>query len=172
MTIQSLLKQLLAGGHDILEQTVADCAPETLHKNLPGATITNIGSIYAHIVFSEDMIIQGMLQQKPPVYQAQGWATRTNVAMPAAPMMSVEWGKSVRMELASFREYAKAVYAATDAYIGTLSDAGLQRKVDTGFVGEQTVAFILANICSWHVAEHGGEIAALKGVQGLKGLPF
>jgi hypothetical protein len=24
----------------------------------------------------------------------------------------------------------------------------------------------------WHVAEHNGEIGALKGAQGLKGLPF
>ena len=76
------------------------------------------------------------------------------------------------MDLPSFREYAKAVYAATDAYVAGLPDAALARKIDTGFIGEQTVAFILSNIVAWHVAEHGGEIAALKGVQGLKGLPF
>ncbi len=76
------------------------------------------------------------------------------------------------MELPAFREYARAVYAATDAYVGGLSEAALERKVDTGFIGEQTVAFVLTNIAAWHVAEHGGEIAALKGVQGLKGLPF
>ena len=54
MTPQSLLGQQLAGYHDILEQTIADCAQETLDRNLPNATITNIGSIYAHIIFSED----------------------------------------------------------------------------------------------------------------------
>jgi hypothetical protein len=172
MTIHDVLKQQFAGGHDILEQTIADCAPETLHKTQPGATITSIASIYAHIVFTEDMIIQGMLQQKPPVYQSQGWAGRASVAMPSTPGLTVEWAHAVRMNLASFREYAKAVYAATDAYAAALSDGALDRKVDTGFVGEQTVAFILGNICVWHVSEHGGEIAALKGVQGLKGLPF
>jgi hypothetical protein len=30
----------------------------------------------------------------------------------------------------------------------------------------------LANVLLWHVCNHSGEIAALKGVQGLKGLPF
>ena len=172
MMIQSVLKQQLAGGHDLLEQTIADCTPETLHKTHPGATITSIASLYAHIVFSEDGIIQGMLQQKPPVYQSEGWAGRASVAMPSTPGLTPEWAHGVRMNLASFREYAKAVYAATDAYVAGLPDTGLERKLDTGFIGEQTVAFILGNVLAWHVAEHGGEIAALKGVQGLKGLPF
>lgn len=172
MTPQSLLKQQLAGYHDLLEQTIADCPPDALHKTLPGATIVSIASIYAHTVFSEDQIVQGMLQQKPPVFQSQGWAGRTGIAMPTTPELTGEWARGVRMDLPSFREYAKAVYAATDGYVGGLSDAALERKVDTGFIDEQTVAFILSNIAAWHVAEHGGEIAALKGVQGLKGLPF
>ena len=48
----------------------------------------------------------------------------------------------------------------------------LQRSFTLFFVGEQTVGFVLGNICAWHVAEHNGEIPALKGAQGLKGLPF
>ena len=172
MTPQAVLRQQLAGAHDILEQTIADCSQETLDKNLPGATITSIGSIYAHVLFAEDGILHGMLQGKPPIYRAQDWASRTNLQMPAEPGFSPEWGRTVRLKLPAFREYAKAVYAATDAYIGGLSDADLGRKVQTGFVGEQTVAFVLANILAWHMAQHTGEIAALKGVQGLKGLPF
>jgi hypothetical protein len=172
MTGQAILKQQLAGYHDLLEQTVADCPPEALHRLLSDATIASIASVYAHTVFSEDQIVQGLLQQRPPVFQAQGWASRTGVTMPSSPQMTPEWARGVRMDLGSFREYAKAVYAATDAYVGGLSEAALERKVDTGFIGEQTVAFVLSNIAAWHVAEHGGEIAALKGVQGLKGLPF
>jgi hypothetical protein len=172
MTPQALLKQQLAGVHDILEQTIADCSQHTLDLNLPNANITNIGSIYAHILFSEDGIVQGMLQKKPPVYHAHGWASRVNVTMPANPQFDPAWGRTVRMHLPPFREYAKAVYAATDAYVSSLTPADLERKVDTGFVGEQTVGFVLGNICVWHVAEHNGEIAALKGAQGLKGLPF
>ncbi len=172
MTPQALIKQQLAGYHDILEQTIADCSPATLHKTIPGATITSIASIYAHLVFTEDVIVHGLLQQKPPVYQSQGWSGRVSVAMPAGPELKVDWAHAVKMELPAFREYARAVYAATDAYVGGLSEAALERKVDTGFIGEQTVAFVLTNIAAWHVAEHGGEIAALKGVQGLKGLPF
>ena len=172
MTLQAVLRQQLAGAHDLLEQTIADCPQDALDKNLPGATITSIGSIYAHLVFSEDGIVYGMLQGKPPIYRAQNWASRTNVEMPEQPGLTPEWARTVRMKLPPFREYAKAVSAATDAYVGGLSGADLDRKVQTGFVGEQTVAFVLTNILAWHAAQHTGEIAALKGVQGLKGLPF
>jgi hypothetical protein len=56
--------------------------------------------------------------------------------------------------------------------VSGLTPADLEQKVDTGFVGMQTVGFILGNMCAWNVAEHNGEIGALKGAQGLKGLPF
>lgn len=172
MTRQDLIGQQLKGYHDIMEQTIADCGQATLDHTLPGATIGNIGSVYAHTVFSEDGIIQGMLQGGGPLYHGQGWGKRLNVPMPASPELAPEWARGVRMDLPPFREYAKAVYAATDAYVARCSDAELDRKLDTGFIGEQTVAFILSNIVGWHVAQHNGEIAALKGVQGLKGLPF
>jgi hypothetical protein len=172
MTPQAALRQQLAGAHDILEQTIADCPQDVLDKNLPGATISSIGSIYAHLVFAEDGILHGMLQGKPPIYRAQNWAARTDVEMPAPGGFNPEWARTVRMKLPAFREYAKSVYAATDAYVASLSETDLDRKVQTGFVGEQTVGFVLGNILAWHAAQHTGEIAALKGVQGLKGLPF
>ena len=88
-------------------------------------------------------------------------------------MLTEEWSRAAKkMNLAAFREYAKAVYAATDAYVASLAEAELDRKLDTGFIGEQTVAFVLSNVLAWHAAEHNGEIAALKGAFGLKGLPF
>jgi len=172
MKTQDVLRQQLTGYHDILEQTIADCAQSTLDHNPANATITNIGSIYVHTVFSEDNILHGMLQGKPPIYRAQGWASKTKLEMPAPGEFTPEWARSVKLDLAPFREYAKQVYAASDAYVAGLSDADLERKVQTGFVGEQTVAFIISNVLGWHAAQHTGEIAALKGVQGLKGLPF
>ncbi len=171
MNPQSTLRVPLVFSHDILEQTIADCGQEILDKNLPGATITSVGSVYAHIVFGEDMIVQGLLQGKPLAYQAQGWAGKLSLPMPNSAEMTAEWARTVKLDLPSFREYAKAVYAATDAYLAGVSDAELERKLDTGFAGEQTVAWLLGIVHN-HVATHTGEIAALKGVQGLKGLPF
>lgn len=172
MNVQELLMQQVKGYHEILELTVGDCGQDTLDKNLPGATITSIGSIYAHVILSEDFIVHGMLQGKPALCQAPGWSSRTNVSLPSGPEFKPEWARGVKLNLKAFQEYAKSVYAATEAYVAGLSDSDLDRKVDTGFIGQQTVGFVVTNILAWHVAEHGGEIAALKGVQGLKGLPF
>ena len=172
MNVQSAVRQQLGFWHGALEQMVSDCSQEVLHKNLPEATITSIASIYAHIVFSEDFIVHGWLQGKPILYEAQGWGPKLGVKFPGPPPeMTPEWGRAVRMDLPPFQEYAKAVHAATDAYLAGLPDAELERKVQTP-AGEQPIAWAIATILGTHAPQHIGEIAALKGVQGLKGLPF
>ena len=172
MNVQSAVREQMGFWHSMLEPIIADCTQEVMHKNLPGATITSIASIYAHLVFVEDVIVHGMLQGKPPVYQAQGWGPKLGVEMPGPPPeISPEWAQAVKLDLPSFQEYANVVFAATDSYLAGLSDAELERKVNTP-AGEQTVAWVLAVILGTHLPQHVGEIAALKGVQGLKGLPF
>ena len=74
-------------------------------------------------------------------------------------------------DLEVFREYAKAVGTATDEFLASATDEQLEKEID-GPVGKQPYITFLANIGVTHVAGHWGEIAALKGVQGLKGLPF
>ncbi len=86
-------------------------------------------------------------------------------------MQSEDWAAGVHMSLDSFQAYAKAVFAQTDAYLAGLSDADLVRK-GQGPGGETTLGWFVVNILATHVPQHLGEIAALKGVQGLKGLPF
>ncbi len=171
MNVQSAVRQQLGFWHDALGQMLGDCSPEVLHKSVPDATITSIASIYSHLVFAEDVIVQGMLQGKAPLYHAQGWAGKLGIEMRIPPEMDPAWAKTVNMDPAAFQDYAKAVYAATDSYLAGLPDSDLGRKVNTP-AGEQSVAWCLATILGTHLPQHVGEIAALKGVQGLKGLPF
>lgn len=166
----AVLRQQLAFVHDALENTIAGCSPEALVKNLPNATISNPGSIYVHAVFSEDGIVHGMLQGKPPLFHQQGWGPKLSVQMPENPQMNLEWGRAVALDLPSFQQYAKAVYQATDSFLQSLPEAELTRKIQAPF-GETDVAFML-NVLVIHPPMHTGEIAALKGEQGLKGLPF
>lgn len=148
-----------------------ECDEVALHKTLPQSTVTSIASIYAHAIFSEDFITQGMLQGKPPIYKTDGWEAKTGVPMAATPEMNREWAATVKMNLQAFREYAKAVHAATNTYLDSVSDADLQAKAQTP-IGEQTKEWVVANLLGTHLPQHAGEIAALKGVQGMKGLPF
>jgi hypothetical protein len=172
MNAQQAVRQQLGFWHGVMEGVVGECGNDVINKHVPGATVTSIASIYAHAVFSEDAIVNGMLQGKPPMFQSDGWEAKTGVsASGTQPSINPDWAKSVKMDFPKFQEYAKQVFANTDAFIGGLSDADLERKVQTP-IGEQTVGWVVVSLLGTHFPQHAGEIAAVKGVQGLKGLPF
>lgn len=172
MSAQSAVQQQLAFWHGALDGMLADCSPEVLNKTLPDATVSSIASIYAHLVFAEDVIVHALLQGKPVVYETDGWAAKTGVAFPGIPpSISAEWARSLHMNLPAFQGYAKTVQASVDGYLAGLPDSDLSRKISGPF-GEQTVEWVVVTLLGTHAPQHIGEIAALKGVQGLKGLPF
>lgn len=172
MNAQQAFREQLNFWHGTLDGMVGECAADVLHKAIPGATTNTIAATYAHAVLVEDFIGNGMLQGKPALCQAAGWEARTGVPVPSSPpAMWTEWGSDVKMNVAPFQEYAKSVYAATDAYVAGLSEADLDRKV-AGPMGETTVGWMIAVILVTHNTSHAGEVAALKGVHGAKGLPF
>jgi hypothetical protein len=80
----------------------------------------------------------------------------------------------VKIDIAPFREYAKAVQAASEAYVSSLSDEDLEKDVDMSAFGMGTrkVSDFIANMISGHAYSIMGEISILKGLQGLKGYPF
>ena len=170
MNAQEAVKQQLAFWHGISGQVMGDCG-SALNSRLSDAKVGSIASIYAHAVFAEDGIVNGVFVGKPLLYQEGGWEAKTGVKHPGGPMQSEDWASSVNMDLGKFQEYAKAVFAQTESYTANLSDADLERKVQ-GPIGETTLGWFLVNILATHFPQHVGEIAALKGVQGLKGLPF
>jgi hypothetical protein len=155
------------GMHTYLEHAIEDCSPAVLTHRLPGATINSVGAIYAHTIFGEDGLLNGLVRGATPVYFAEGWAPKIGVEMPAG---SMEPAWHVDYDLQSFREYADGVYRATDNYLATLTDQDLERMVDAGFMPPVPLSQFLSDVLLWHVATHQGEISALKGAQGLNGL--
>jgi hypothetical protein len=164
---KTTLRQQMEALHGVLEAAVGDCPEEALPKKLPGASINSIGAIYAHTIFGEDGILNGLVRGGTPVYYARGWAQKIGIDMPAGTM-EPDWAPSI--DLGLFREYAADVYKETDAYLASVSSDELERVVDPGFAPPMPVRLLFANILAWHVATHQGEISALKGVQGLNGL--
>lgn len=176
ITAIQLIKDQLKDAHETLESTFADVTEDILHKD-PGGKAFPVGSLYAHLVFSEDVILHTMLQTKTPLYKGD-WAGRTGTdsAMPAMDenwsANNEAWSKTVRVDLAQVRAYAQAVYAATNAYLDSLTDADLERVVDLGAWGKKTVAGLLTGFIIAHTNSLAGEISAIKGVHGAKGYPF
>ena len=120
-------------------------------------------------IFDEDQMISGPTGGTA-VYESAGFKDRAELAMPG-PMQSQEWSQGTAIDVDAFREYAQAVYQATDDFLADVSDDALAGEVETP-LGKQPLGEFIGTIPLWHVTSHQGEISAIMGAQGLKGLPF
>ena len=169
MEAKELLRAQFKTIHQFLDMTIADCSPELLENKDAAWTINKVGSLYAHVVLAEDMMLNGMGTGRESVLKRDGWAEKLGID-DASPRQD-EHLADLTIDLETFRGYAKAVAAATDDFLANATDEQLNKEVESP-VGKQPFITFFANIGLTHVAGHWGEIAALKGVQGLKGLPF
>lgn len=175
-TALQLIKDQLQNARENFENTCADITPDQLHAD-PGGKALPLGSLYAHLVMSEDVIVQGMLQKKAPLFEGE-WKDKTGASAPLPAMDEnwstnhEQWAKTVQIDWEKIKAYAQAVYAATDAYVASLTDEDLEKEVDLGAWGKQKVAYLLYGFIIGHTNSLTGEISAIKGVHGAKGYPF
>ena len=169
MEARDLLRGQFTWVHQLLEGTMSDCSQETADHRGEGWTVNPISAIYVHIAMTQDGIVHGLVQGRPTLLESAGWADRLGID-PAGPRDDSGWAGK-RFDLAAVRDYTAAVQAATDAFLAEAADEVLERPMETP-MGEQRAIDMLANVGVAHVASHWGEIAALRGVQGEKGLPF
>jgi DinB family protein len=155
----------------VLDFTVADLTQEQLHSIADGATLGSPASIYFHVLWVEDLVVNQMLRGVDTVYDGQGWLEKLPTAQPHRGPSTFEWARSIQIDdLSVANAYAATVRANTIDYIQGLSDEDLEREVVffDGPTKQVNVLFWL----TWNIANHTGEIAALRGLSGLKGLPF
>lgn len=136
---------------------------------LPPGTANTIGQTYAHIVNIQDRYLNTFILGQPTIWEREGWGER--LGLPDAMRMSREVATQVRVDPSAFRAYAERVFDETSAYLDRVDAAELAREVQ-GYRGPIAVADVLARMMAFHASSHLGEIAALRGIQGLKGLPF
>jgi hypothetical protein len=155
--------------HQFLEQTVDGVTAEQARWQPPGLAHT-IGATYGHVAFTEDAVVNAVVRGGAPLMAAR-FAGRTGASElpPPGPAWG-EWASRVQVDVAAMREYANAVYAATDEYLGSIADGDLGREIDMGPAGKYPLGRLLT-IMMGNVAWHTGEIACLKGLQGAKGYP-
>ena len=170
MKAQELLRAQFEMAHQFMEMTIADCSQETLDKKADGWTINPVGALYAHTVIAEDAMVNGMARGKQPLLERDGWAEKLGIDE-SSPMQDERFS-DMKINLSAMREFAAAVAKETDEFLANAPEDELMKEIDMPGGQKGTVITFLANIGLTHVAGHWGEIAALKGVQGLKGLPF
>jgi DinB superfamily len=174
MDTLTLLREQLQQAHQFLESTMADVTPEQAHWIPPG--IANpLGATYIHILVAEDMFVNTVFKGGAPLL-ATTWAGKTgfNEPMPVpGPEWAhyAQWARRVQVDLPAMRQYAQAIYAASDNYLASLTPNDLDRVIDLSRlgVGQVTLAHALSRLVIAHVDNIIGEISCLKGLQGAKG---
>jgi len=165
----TLLRAQFEQSKSILEGTMDGVTPEVAHKD-PGGTTGTIAANIAHIVSGMDAFLLSTLTGNPPMC-ATSHAESHGMSELQPDGDAAEWYKSVQVDLKAMHQYALDVFQAVDDQLATMSDADLEENVDMGSFGEQTRSW-LCTIMLLNNSWHTGEIAAIKGMQGLKGYPF
>lgn len=176
LTALQLLQDELKNARQMFEATAADILDNHLHKD-PGGKALPLAALYAHVIFSEDAIVQGMIRQTKPLFESS-WKNKTGASQVMPPMdenwsaANEKWARSVKIDMTQFRKYAQAVYKTTDEYVSSLSDKDVEKIIDLGSWGKKSVASLLMGFLIGHTYSLAGEISAIKGVFGAKGYPF
>ena len=164
-----ILRAQLSDSHWFLEQAVSDLSSAHLHWVPPG-TANTIAATYAHVIGSEDGFVHSTLLGQRPLGET-AWAGRNGISLPIPQRGSdwFAWSRRVQVDLALAQRYAAAVYAATDEYLATLKPEELDRAPDVALPANQSLSWLLDNFLILHASVHSGEIAVLRGLQGLVG---
>jgi hypothetical protein len=165
--IHGSLKQM----HNMYDDAIRDLTHEQMswRANDRGHPIS---FILWHYVRTEDNIIQFVLQRKPTVWMEGGWDKKFGLhATAQGTGMSLADAQGLRLEpKEEFETYMRAVWDATDAFLASADDEFLQQKTTVKPLGEMPIQNAIGNMCLTHGFTHLGEIAHLRGLQGLKGM--
>jgi len=169
-TAIEVVRQQFQDLHGFLRTTLAGCDQETAAAAVDGAAILPIATIAAHILMSEDGMVNTWALDRPPLAVRGGWAERLGVPADEMPTLGGELA-SRRPDIEALRQFEQALAADVAEGLAAVTDERLATEVDTP-VGTQDVLGLLAGISLQHIALHTGEISALRGVRGQQVLPF
>lgn len=129
----------------------------------PGSAANPIGVTFLHAYVSEDEAVH-RLMGKVSVFESGGWKERLGYDAEG-------WSIKGPVDCAAMLAYAEAVRPVTKEYLASLKPEDMEREIDTPR-GKRPLALRLGVYLVYHKFQHMGDIAALLGCQGVKGLPF
>jgi hypothetical protein len=166
------IQSAFMGAHTWYWGTVGDVGSQQANHVPPGACHP-IGALMAHILNAEDFMINTLIKGQPTIWERDGWGGTFGTDMLLAQEASV--ARAYTCDPAQMAGYARAVFANTDAVLGSLSEADLDRELDMkaiGFPQNMPMGAFLTQMLLGNTYAHTGEISALKGTLDMKGFPF
>ncbi len=156
--------------HDSLFDAVKDLSTAQLHFQ-PMEKGNHIAFLLWHYVRTEDVVINGLIQKKPPIWNAEGWDKKLGLDPRAQGTgMTDAQAAALRIEdLKGFLQYSQRVFQATEAFVQGMTEANLGEVRDLPVMGKRSMFQAIGGIVLNHGSNHLGEIWYIKGLQGLKG---
>ena len=135
----------------------------------PGGTANTIGVTLVHLANTLDNSFQKVLQDRPSLWEKEGWGEKLGLSGPPGRVNGWDEIKSKHLALEPVSGYAAAAFKQAEDFVAGLKAEDLERIVIM-YGNERPLAEVLVMQFT-HTVVHTGEIAALKGMQGVKGLP-
>jgi hypothetical protein len=167
MDATELIRHQMASMRRFVDGILNGLIDEHLNWRPPG-TANPIGVSWLHLLTAEDGFIQSTIQGRQRLWERQGWTAKTGIH-PRASDESWDRVKQTQFSVAPLEAYGAAVREATDAYLARVSPDELDSTVIVNNTRMPVAVLLTMMVC--HSAGHAGDIAAIKGIQGLKGLP-
>lgn len=144
----------------------ADVTQEQANWQPPGRA-NSIGAVYAHVIVGADLALSTTINGEAPLIAREyGGHVGLSELMPTGDWH--EWARGLEVDLQQLTGYAEHVYADWNRYLQSV--VADDRAIDLSAVGMGTrtmTQFLTMQI--EHFSGHTGEIACLKGIQGIMG---
>ena len=166
-TLEYLKEQI--GSMRSLQESVLKEISDEAYNHGPLGTISSIGVIWLHMVAGEDGFLS-IITGDETLWESKGWKDR--FGLEKTPNFGEDWKKyeEVVLPIELLREYTTAVKERCQQILERVTLESLDETVKffTDSDPKSSVWILLVG----HTLLHAGEISAIKGVLGDKGLPF
>lgn len=164
-----VLKAAFDVSHFVLMSVIGDMDDADGAFVIPGGTVPPARAILAHALLSEDLVVHRQARGADLVLVSGGFSA-SGIDEPS-PAMTPEW-LATAFDMDGLRAYAGGLFAATEAFLQSATAAELDRLVSTPLGTTVTAAEAMASFAVVHLSVHAGELSAIKGAGGGRGLPF
>jgi hypothetical protein len=170
MQTLALIRSGIEAVNAMVDTAMQDLTDEVVNFQ-PGGTANTIAQLLAHMVTGQDFLANERLPVGggTPLHES-GWAAKTGI--PVDRTLIWQQRDAWRLNLPAFDDYRREVGACALHLIDSMSEAELDREAAWIRGPARPVGMLWQAIYINHGLGHCGEISAIKGMQGLKGLPI
>jgi uncharacterized damage-inducible protein DinB len=168
MDVKTYLQKQIESMWHMQDSALSDLKDEQLGF-LPPGTVSPIGVIWLHMVNGEDYFIATLMGGRL-LWETDGWKER--FGLEKGPEFGGDWSvfQDVKLTVELLQAYMEAVRKQTQACLDITNEEILDETVK--FFSDNDPKADIWILLAGHILMHSGEIAALKGIQGIQGLPF